>query len=429
VPAEARLAADFREARRRTEALVAPLEAEDYVVQPSEDASPPKWHLAHTTWFFETFLLRPFQGNYSPFAEHYEYLFNSYYNGVGKQFPRPLRGTLSRPTLREVQRYRAEVDAGVESLLAAPPPEHRDVIRSRTILGIHHEEQHQELIATDVKRNLGANPVAPIYGGAHAAPTGRVGGLTFSGYAGGLVEIGARPCANPASRDAFVFDNETPRHRVFLEPFSLADRLITCGEFLEFIADAGYRRPELWLADGWAHLGALGEPWEAPLYWFRDAGEWFEYTLAGVRPVDAAAPVVHVSFYEADAFARWAGYRLPTEAEWEHAAGMTRHSAAEGAWLETGTLQPTPDPGGPGPRQLLGDAWEWTASAYRPYPGFRSFAGALGEYNGKFMCNQMVLRGGSCATPRAHARVSYRNFFYPPDRWQFSGIRLAADGA
>lgn len=421
------LAEAYADVRGRTEALTAPLEVEDYGVQPMDDASPPKWHLAHTTWFFETFLLRPFASGYRVFHPRFEYLFNSYYNSVGAQFPRTKRGTLSRPTLDEVRAWRATVDAAMGELLATT--DDPEVLR-RTVLGLHHEEQHQELLLTDLKVAFGANPLRPVHGDARPAPAGTPTPLAFTAFEGGLVELGIDPPEGGADRDAFAFDNETPAHRVWLAPFALADRCVTCGEFLAFLEDGGYERPELWLSDGWSWRGVPDAP-RAPMYWERDGdGRWVEYTLAGERPVDPHAPVTHLSFYEADAYARWAGARLPTEAEWEHAARSTP-AAPAGAFVETGTFHPVPDStlgDGAGPRALLGNQWEWTTSAYQSYPGYRPLPGALGEYNGKFMCNQLVLRGGSCATAAAHVRASYRNFFYAGDRWQFTGVRLAKDG-
>jgi ergothioneine biosynthesis protein EgtB len=416
----------FDRVRRRSLALTADLEVEDMGVQPSPEASPPRWHLAHTTWFFETFLLRPFLPGYRSPDDRYEYLFNSYYNAVGEQYPRARRGDLSRPTVAQVLDYRAAVDAAMARLLADPGP-HAEQVLQRTVLGLHHEEQHQELLVTDLKMALGHNPLQPVYAAASLPDPGQATESGWSRFEGGLVEIGAEPPASVVDRDAFVFDNESPRHRVWLDPFELADRCVTCGEYLAFMEDGGYRRHELWLSDGWAWLQGPDAP-AAPLYWQREGDRWFEYALGGRRPLDPHAPVTHVSFYEADAFACWAGARLPREAEWEHAASLTP-DGIEGGFQEDGLLHPGPDPGPvrPGPRMLLGNQWEWTASAYLPYPRYRPLCGVLGEYNGKFMCNQMVLRGGSCATPAGHARISYRNFFYPPDRWQFTGVRLARD--
>ena len=376
-------------------------------------ASPPKWHLAHTSWFFETFLLKPFLPGYETPHPLYEELFNSYYNGVGQPFPRGSRGLLSRPGLEEVFGYRERVDEAMERLLAEEGHPRRETIRERCTLGIAHEQQHQELFFTDLKFSLAINPLFPAYVG---RLPGRANAETapprWHSFAGGLVEIGF---AGPG----FSFDNEVPRHRVFLEPFELADRLVTNGEYQAFVDDGGYRRPDLWLADGWTTIQEQG--WQAPLHWHEQAGEMLEYTLHGLQPREACQPVVHVSGYEADAFARWAGARLPTEEEWEHA--VTDLPVAVSGFGD-GVLQPQPAQG-EGLRQLYSDCWQWTRSAYGPYPGFQPPQGAIGEYNGKFMSNQWVLRGGSCVSAPGHLRSSYRNFFYPQDRWQFSGIRLA----
>ncbi len=412
----------YRNTRLRSCALVEPLEVEDLGIQPMPDASPPKWHLAHTTWFFETFLLKPFLPGYRSIDDRYEYLFNSYYNSIGVQFPRARRGHLSRPTAAEVMTYRQHVDDAMGRLIAHGGD---DELLRRSMLGINHEEQHQELLVTDLKYAFGHNPLQPVHPLASGKKRDRkpAGPLTFSERVGGLVEIG-RDADRGDTRLRFAFDNETPRHRVWLQPYRLADRCVTNGEWLAFMADGGYERPELWLADGWTWLeGRRSERPAAPLYWFQRDGRWWTYALAGAMEVDPELPVCHVSGYEADAYARWAGCRLPTEAEWEAAAA---DSGSGGAFLEDGTLHPVaPAPGALA--ALHGNLWEWTSSAYAPYPGYRPPAGALGEYNGKFMANQLVLRGGSCATPRAHLRSSYRNFFYPPDCWQFTGVRLAQD--
>ena len=399
----------YADVRRRTEALCAPLTAEDHGVQPFADASPPKWHLAHTTWFFEVFLLKAFVPDYVPFHAAFEFLFNSYYEGVGAQFPRSKRGTLSRPTLDEVRAYRAHVDQAMAGLVARDGCE----VAKRIALGLHHEQQHQELIVTDVKANLGTNPLRAAYQRASAPPPERAPRLAFVDIAGGVVEIGA-----PADA-GFCFDNELPRHNVWLDDFALANRLVTNAEYMEFLNAGGYAEPSLWLADGWAWRQA--NRIRAPMYWRETGDEWLEYRLDGEAPPAPAAPVTHVSYFEADAYARWADARLPTEAEWERAAA----SAPVEGGRPDGTLHPRPAEVRAGLTQLFGDCWQWTTSAYAPYPGYRPLSGVLGEYNGKFMSGQQVLRGGSCATPPGHARRSYRNFFYAKDRWQFTGIRLA----
>jgi ergothioneine biosynthesis protein EgtB len=408
------LRARYAAVRRITAALCAPLALDDYGLQAMPEVSPPKWHLAHTTWFFETFLLKPFLRNYRPFDPQYEYLFNSYYNGVGPQYPRPQRGLLSRPTLDEVLRYRGQVDEAMTTLFDSAPESAWPDITARTTLGCHHEEQHQELLLTDVKYSLGVNPLRPAYRSDLPPAAGAAPAQTWLRYPGGIRDIG---CVG----SDFCFDNETPHHRVLLRDYSLASRLVTCGEYLEFIEAGGYDDPSNWLADGWNAVRERG--WRAPLYWETIGGRRWLYTLGGLRPLNESEPVCHVSYYEADAYARWAGRRLPTEAEWEVAA---QSLPVSGNLREVGELHPVPAASA-AESQLFGDAWEWTASAYAPYPGYRPLPGAIGEYNGKFMANQMVLRGGSCVTPTDHIRASYRNFFYPHDRWQFSGIRLADD--
>jgi len=401
--------------------LCLPLENEDYGVQPMADASPPKWHLAHTSWFFETFLLKPYLRDYQPFHERFEYLFNSYYNGVGEPFPRHLRGSLSRPTVAEVFAYRKHVDGQMESLFGDTlTPELAELVT----LGLHHEQQHQELLVTDIKYNLGHNPLFPsLQPAAPHEPNEAVHPVATAeadcqDFPGGLVSVGARG-------DSFCFDNELPRHQYYLEPYRLARRPVSNAEFLEFMIDGGYDTPSLWLSDGWQWL-QTNPDCRSPLYWRKHDGEWFEYQLtSGLEPLNARAAVCHVSFYEADAFARWAGARLPLEEEWEAAAAAL--DTSHGHFADAGRLHPLPAASQAGLKQMFGDVWEWTVSAYSPYPGYRPPTGTIGEYNGKFMSNQRVLRGGSCATPADHLRVSYRNFFYPPDRWQFSGIRLASD--
>jgi ergothioneine biosynthesis protein EgtB len=407
------LAAFYTAVRRQTETLCRPLATEDYVIQSMPEASPVKWHLAHTSWFFETFVLQPRLVGYRPFHPQFRFLFNSYYQAVGPRWPRPERGLLSRPTVAEVYRYRAHVDEHMARVFQLEDPS----IRAAASLGLNHEQQHQELILTDLKHAWAANPLHPVYREA-ASVDGDPLRLAWVSFPEGLAWVGH-------DGNGFAFDNESPRHRVFLNGFLMSNRLVTNAECLTFIAEDGYSRPELWLSDGWAARQAQG--WIAPLYWVKEAGEWTNMTLAGVRPLDQAEPVCHVSYYEADAFARWAGARLPTEAEWEAAAGSAEKA---GHFLESGHFHPAAAAAATDRGrlcQLYGDVWQWTASGYSGYPGYRAPSGPLGEYNGKFMCNQLVLRGASCVTPRSHARRSYRNFFPPDARWQFSGIRLARD--
>lgn len=411
------LAGHYRAVRLDTETLCRPLALEDYGVQGMADVSPPKWHLAHTAWFFERFVLRPYAHAYRVFHARYDELFNSYYQTVGACWPRERRGLLSRPTVGEVVDYRAQVDAAMVALLGAVPVPAREEVAARTVLGLHHEQQHQELLLADIQYNFALNPLRPAYRETSARSGDKSPPWRWLDYAGGLCDIGHAGAG-------FAYDNETPRHAVYLRGYRLASRLATCGEYLEFMRDDGYRRPGLWLADGWAKVRREG--WTAPLYWEWREGAWWRMGLGGLEPLDLEEPVCHVSFYEAEAYARWRGCRLPTEAEWEAvAAGME----ITGQFREAGRYRPAVAGAVPadGPAQMFGAAWEWTQSVYAPYPGFRPLAGALGEYNGKFMCNQMVLRGGSCATPRDHIRASYRNFFYPWDRWPFAGIRLAGD--
>lgn len=401
---------DVREATMR---LAAPLSAEDAVVQSMPDASPAKWHLAHTTWFFETFVLRPHVSGYRAYDERWGFLFNSYYEALGPRQPRPLRGLLSRPSLDEVRAYRRAVDEAVVGALDRGALDGNAAALDAVELGVNHEEQHQELLLTDIQHAFYANPLRPTYRAAERSPASDVPrNKEWIEHSGGVVSIGY-------GGSEFAFDNERPVHRVHLEPFALSSRRTTCGEFAEFIADGGYRRAELWLSDGWA---AVKEgDWQAPLYWERQGSTWTRFSLHGKIPVDANAPVCHVSYYEADAFARWSGARLPTEAEWEIAARESAGSA-HGQFAESGRFAPEVEAPTAG---LLGSTWTWTQSPYVAYPGFLPDPGALGEYNGKFMVNQIVLRGGSCCSPRAHLRVTYRNFFYPTARWQVSGIRLA----
>jgi ergothioneine biosynthesis protein EgtB len=405
------LIGQYRATREATLSLVAPLSAEDCAIQSMPDASPAKWHLAHTTWFFETFVLEPHAPGYRAFDASYRYLFNSYYNAIGERHPRPERGMLSRPSLDEVLAYRRYVD---EALL-----ELRELdtgARALVELGVHHEQQHQELLLTDVKHMLSRNPLKPAYQKQWPLTPIRARAPRWVGFGGGLYEIGHAGAG-------FAFDNETPRHRVWLEDFEVASHPVTHGDFLEFIDDGGYRRAELWLSAGWELVRARG--WEAPEYWVRREGRWYTFTLHGEVPVDPNTPICHVSFYEAEAFARWSKARLPGEAEWEIAA---RGAPGGGNFLESGALHPLAlreDPPRGVLAQIFGDVWEWTRSEYGPYPGYQPAAGAVGEYNGKFMSSQYVLRGGSCATPASHIRVTYRNFFPPDARWQFSGLRLA----
>jgi ergothioneine biosynthesis protein EgtB len=409
------LLARYHQVRAAMEAAARPLSAEDMGVQSMQDASPTKWHLAHTSWFYETFVLSdPVFGGYRDFDPAFNFLFNSYYEAVGDRHPRPKRGLLTRPTADEVLRYRAHVDAAMADRL--PRLKEADFHRLRPIieLGLNHEQQHLELIHTDIKHAFSQNPLRPAYRELTRPQECQVPPLSWSEFDAGVRRIGH-------VGDDFAFDNEAPSHREFLEPFAIASRLVTCGEFLTFITDRGYERPELWLSDGWASRKLHG--WEAPLFWERQGDRWSIFTLGGMRALTKSEPVCHVSFYEADAYARWANARLPTEGEWEVAC---TDAPVAGNLLEEDRLHPTALTNDGTPiAQLFGDVWEWTQSPYGPYPGYAPPAGALGEYNGKFMCNQMVLRGGSCVTPRSHLRATYRNFFPPEARWQFSGLRLA----
>ena len=403
------LSQQFDAVRGYSNRLCEPLEVEDYGIQPMPDASPPKWHLAHTTWFFETFVLARADAGYVPFDDQYAFLFNSYYQTAGDMHARPQRGLLSRPTVAEVHAYREHVDAAMRQLLRDGM--HSD-LETTIDIGLHHEQQHQELMLTDIKHVLWCNPIKPAMHPGLATPTAAAAPvLGWQSHAGGVVSIGKDVDSN-----AFCFDNETPRHDALLQPHRIADRPVSNGEYRAFIEDGGYTNPVLWLSDGWATVTTEG--WQRPIYWSEDLMQ--EFTLGGLRDIDAHAPVSHLSFYEADAYARWAGARLPTEAEWETAAA---DHAVTGNFAESGFWQPV---AGAGPK-WFGDVWEWTASSYAAYPGFEPLAGTLGEYNGKFMCSQMVIRGGSCLSARDHLRPTYRSFFYPDARWQCTGLRLAGD--
>lgn len=413
---DASLADRYRAVRAASEWLTDGLAPEDTVAQSMDEASPVKWHLAHTTWFFETFVLERIQRRFRPFNPAFRELFNSYYNSVGPQYRRPARGMISRPTLAQVHEYRRFVDQQMLDILSRADPLTRGTTYI-TEVGLHHEQQHQELILTDLKHLLSFNPLAPVYCDSAAARPSSVesGSMQWLRFDGGLYTVGHQS-------PHFAFDNETPAHRVYLNEFELATRPVTNGEFLCFMRDGGYRNPQLWLSDGWTQVQK--EQWRAPLYWREHETGWYTFTLGGQRPVEPEEPVVHVSYYEADAYARWAGARLPSEYEWEVAVGG---QAIAGQFVEQGRFHPGPAGDSDRLRQMYGDVWEWTRSPYAPYPGYRPPAGELAEYNGKFMCNQMVLRGGSCVTPQSHMRPTYRNFFYPPARWQFSGLRLARD--
>lgn len=423
----------YQRVRAQSERLCKPLSIEDFNIQTMPDVSPAKWHLAHTTWFFETFLLKRYFANYQVYNDKFEYLFNSYYNAVGQQFPRPRRGTLSRPLVQDIYDYRQSIDNAMQELinnteqLDHDSKDYQNIIFAIT-LGLHHEQQHQELILTDLKNGLSANPLYPSYDAklinSNASSSSRVPKIEYVEIKSGVYNIGFEGTE-------FAFDNEGPKHSVYLNDFKLANRLVTCGEYIEFIEDGGYQRSDLWLSDAWACIKQNPEQWGLPLYWQRQNEDYFYFTLAGLRKVNKDEPVCHVSFYEADAFARWSEKRLPTEAEWEVVTlnQYKDNSTITGNFVDNNRLHPAPlredDNSNNNVHQLLGDVWEWTQSSYSPYPGYKPFPGALAEYNGKFMCSQLVLRGGSCATPIDHIRSTYRNFFFPCDRWQFSGIRLA----
>ena len=405
----------FEATRHESEVLASRLTPEDQSIQSMPDVSPTKWHLAHTTWFFETFILKRFDPAYRVFDQAFHYLFNSYYEAEGPRHPRPQRGMLSRPSCDDVASYRGHVETGIGQLIDDASDEVWADIAPLIELGCHHEQQHQELILMDIKHVFSLNPLLPAYQPPRRRTPGNAGALDWVGFGGGLVQVGH-------DGGAFAFDNETPRHRVWLEPFRLATRPVTCGEFAEFVAAGGYRDPEFWLSEGWATVQAQG--WEAPLYWRAVDEGWRVFTLSGEKRLDPAEPVVHVSFYEADAYAKWAGKRLPTETEWEVAA---QGRPLAGNLGDSRRYHPAADATSEGLRQMIGDVWEWTQSPYTPYPRFRPVTGAIGEYNGKFMSNQMVLRGGAAVTPANHIRATYRNFFPPSARWAFSGLRLAED--
>ncbi len=408
----------YRQVRAFTEDLCRTLQPEDCVVQSNPDASPTKWHLAHTSWFFETFVLKAWMPKYQPENPQYAYLFNSYYNAAGDMHRRDLRGLISRPTVAETYRFRQSIDEHITELLEGAEDELLAEMEPVFAIGFNHEQQHQELLVTDIKHVFAQNPLYPIFRDRDDAAVSReIKPASFVEFAETIVEIGH-------GGEGFSYDNEGPRHRALVPAFALATRPVTNGEYIEFIESGAYTRPEYWLSLGWTTLN--GERWEAPLYWVRRDGAWWNFTLAGLRPVDPAEPVTHVSHFEADAFANWSGARLPTEFEWERAAGEL---PIEGNFVGRGRFQPAPVESQPNGKlaQMFGDVWEWTRSAYLPYPGYRAVPGALGEYNGKFMSSQMVLRGGSCATSQDHLRATYRNFFQPEKRWQFTGIRLARD--
>ncbi|HZS18829.1 MAG TPA: ergothioneine biosynthesis protein EgtB [Candidatus Udaeobacter sp.] len=414
-----RLLSRFHQIRDFTNTLCANLEPEDCVVQSMPDVSPTKWHLAHTTWFFETFILKKFSSGYRSEIPQYAYLFNSYYNAAGDMHRRDLRGLISRPTVEEAKRYRASIDSHVDNLLSKANEKLLDEMEPILVLGFHHEQQHQELLITDIKHVFAQNPLYPVF---HAneiqSPGGAVPALQYVNFDEAIVEIGH-------DGRGFAYDNEEPRHRALVPAFSLASRPVTNGEYLAFIADNAYARPEFWLSLGWMTVNE--QRWQAPLYWTKHEGAWWNFTLSGFRPVEESEPVTHISYFEADAYANWAGARLPTEFEWERAAA---DCPIEGNFVDAGFFHPQALSNSANNKelhQMFGDVWEWTRSAYSPYPGYRAAPGALGEYNGKFMCNQYVLRGGSCATSRSHIRRTYRNFFQPEKRWQFTGIRLARD--
>ena len=413
------LTEQYAAVRAFSEKICEPLVPEDYVIQSMPDVSPAKWHLAHTSWFFETFLLKPHLPGYRSIHPQYDFLFNSYYNAIGERHCRVRRGVLSRPSVEETYAYRAYVDAHMQTLLGGADGELQSTLTPLLTLGLHHEQQHQELMVTDIKHVFFENPLCPVYRPRRDLSTGPPPALDWVAFDEGVREIGWDGAE-------FSFDNEGPRHKEYVPAFALGSRLVTNGEYLKFIEDGGYQKPEFWLSEGWGVVQA--QKWTAPLCWWHRKGEWQEFTLSGMDALNMDAPVCHVSLFEADAYARWAGARLATEAEWEVASASV---ALCGNFAEGGRFHPQPlDPADAEPgklHQMFGDVWEWTRSQYTPYPGYAPAPGALGEYNGKFMCNQFVLRGGSCATSHSHMRPTYRNFFPPEARWQFTGIRLAKD--
>jgi len=416
-----KLLARYRQIRAFSENLCSTLEPEDCVVQSMPDVSPTKWHLAHTSWFFETFILKVWMPTYQPEVPEYAYLFNSYYNAAGSMHRRDLRGLISRPTVAEAYRFRRSVDAHIEELLGSADDELMEHIEPVFTIGLHHEQQHQELLVTDIKHVFAQNPLSPVFRPRDEQTQSRkVSPCSFVDFEEAIIQIGH-------GGNEFSYDNEGPRHRALVPAFSLATRLVTNGEYLEFMDAGGYSSPEFWLSLGWTTVNdPVSGRWEAPLYWTKRDGAWWNFTLSGMRPVDETEPVTHISHFEADAFANWSGARLPTEFEWERAV---RGLPIEGNFVDHERFHPAPAAGVPNEKleQMYGDVWEWTRSAYLPYPGYHAGPGALGEYNGKFMSNQMVLRGGSCATSQNHMRPTYRNFFQPEKRWQFTGIRLARD--
>lgn len=431
---------DFIAIRYFTEKLCESLKAEDYNLQAIAETSPAKWHLAHTSWFFETFILKKFNSNYALFNPHYEYLFNSYYNAIGEQFPRPKRGLLSRPSVKEVYQYRQFVTEQIKQFVGTLAQHQNDQLSdvlSLTRLGINHEQQHQELLLTDLKYNLFQSPLLPAYSSTSQLidQNETLLPIEWIRFDEDLVSVGTDITDLPVTQTDFAYDNETPSHKFYRQQFSVANRLTTNGEYLEFIEEGGYQDPQYWLSDGWDAV--TEHQWQAPLYWFKENSDWFVYTLNGLKPLNLNEPVAHVSYYEADAFARWSDARLLTEQEWESIAEEPQVNASPDStilensflsnFVDKNVLHPVVVTGNNGLQQFYGDVWEWTSSAYSAYPGFKAAAGNIGEYNGKFMCNQYVLRGGSCVTSPNHIRKTYRNFFYPDARWQFSGIRLARD--